>query len=649
MNANIALNQKKSSLRNEFVILGIFLPYIAMTIGMILAFILATLLRLGVTLNGYMGGSLLTATWWVTAAVVVSAVVLCFLSWQFFGQRKGLYMKEHATVTVFLGHVWMLFAVWDDVGDVIFGLVPCYLWLMGNVVIGLSWCLRRWANFSNGEHVAEDKKGINLEEIGLGGSYFAGKGKEENGIRKLRLRLSPGKTIEDAKKARAKIAGLVQLPQTRVHIQELEDGRENEVDVLILNEDPFKEVHKWEGPEFPGESIAEPITYATYEDGTRPELYLAGKDGESSQHFLVMGMSGSGKSKTWQVIYGSVLTRTQVSVVFGDPSKGLQTGGPLAHGLDWFADTHAKCLDMIDGVERAILARNNYLSEKGYSHWEVDCGLNFLIFHLEEAAKFSKINKLVDLVEAARSAGILIVYSLQRATSDRMKTSTRYNIGASMCHGVYSKRDAELGLSEYTREAGAIPHRFKDRFKGRHYMEADNIDTRRFGMSLQTDWLDKDMRLLREAIMEGSAYRTPLDDVTAAAFGDKYFKYRREVELQSTRWQQALYGMEPITLSQLPSDTQELPAVSAAVVETPLPKKKSRAEMAEEKIEHENAVWNILLEMRSEGIEEYELDTLVTKVTFRSKAWVSNLLRAWYDDGRLTKHPKHGWHYTPQG
>ncbi len=648
MNANIALNQKKSSLRNEYVILGIFLPYIAMTVGMVLAFLFAFLIKGIVAAHVYFGGAdPFVASCWTTGAVAISAGVLGFLSWKFFGQRKAMYIKEHTLITVLLAHAWILMYIWSDPGELLPGSWVFYTALFGNVVVGLTWCLRRWANFSHGEHTAEDKKSINLEEIGLGNSFFAGKAKEENGIKKLRLKLSPGKTIEDAKKARARIAGLVDLPQTRVHIQELEDGRESEVDVLILSEDPFQEVKKWEGPDFPGETIAEPVTYATYEDGTRPELYLAGKDGESSQHFLVMGMSGSGKSKTWQVIYGSVLTRSQVSVIFGDPSKGLQTGGPLAHGLEWFADTHAKCLDMIDAVERAILARNNYLSEKGYSHWEVDCGLNFLIFHLEEAAKFSKINKLVDLVEAARSAGILIVYSLQRATSDRMKTSTRYNIGASMCHGVYSKRDAELGLSEYTREAGAIPHRFKDRYKGRHYMEADNIDTRRFGMSLQTDWLDKDMRLLREAIMEGAAYRTPLDEVTAEAFGDKYFKYRREVELQSTRWQQALYGMEPITLTQLSGDTQELPVIVPAV-ETPIPKKKSRAEQAEEKIAHEEAVWNILLEMRTEGIEEYELPQLVNKVTFRSKAWVSNLLRAWYDDGKITKHPKHGWHYTPE-
>jgi hypothetical protein len=249
-----------------------------------------------------------------------------------------------------------------------------------------------------------------------------------------------------------------------------------------------------------------------------------------------MGMPGTGKSKAWQVIYGTVLNRREVSVIFGDPAKAMQTGGPLAAGLEWFETTYDGCIEQMEAIKRAIPARTDYLTAKGLDHWVRGCGINFLIFHLEEAARFAEVDELIELVEAARSAGIAIVISLQRATNDRLKTSARFNLGGNMCFGVKMKRDATFGLSEYAIEAGATPHLWQDRYPGRHFLEVTGIDPRMAGHPLMVDWVDTSR--LEHEVDCGYSVRTPLDGTTADALGPAYLQYRSQVAEGRANWQQ---------------------------------------------------------------------------------------------------------------
>jgi hypothetical protein len=185
---------------------------------------------------------------------------------------------------------------------------------------------------------------------------------------------------------------------------------------------------------------------------------------------------------------------------------------------------------------RAIPIRTNYLTAKGLDHWQKDCGLNFLIFHLEEAARFAEVDELVQLTEAARSAGISLVISLQKATQDRIKVAARYNLGANMCFGVKMKRDAQFGLSEYAIESGAQPHRWQDRYPGRHFLEAQGLDATMAGNPLISDWID--IGRLEQEVDNGADIRTPLDNTTADALGLPYRAYRDRVAQGKTDWQE---------------------------------------------------------------------------------------------------------------
>jgi hypothetical protein len=521
--------------KDEWTFFGTLLPYLAMVMGSFLTLMLGLATRTGIMLQHNASGTDINhASKGVTWVIVISCLILSAISWRLFSQRRAQFIAFHATITVILVHLWLIMAVWEDQGDWLFGAPTFYAFFYGSIVVALSWCIRRWALR---DEEFNDTSENPFEAAGLGSAKIDGYNtRDVAGGRRFRLKLPIGKTIEDAKSKRIAIAQIAGKPRNLVHVSETESGIEGAVDVLILDDDPFKTKYTWQGPDHAGDSITSPITYATYNTGDRPQIFMAGKNGASCQHFLTMGMPGTGKSKAWQAIYGTVLNRREVSVIYGDPAKAMQTGGPLAAGLEWFATTYDECIEQMEAIKRAIPARTDYLTARGLDHWVRGCGINFVIFHLEEAARFAEVDELIELVEAARSAGISIVISLQRATNDRLKTSARFNLGGNMCFGVKMKRDAAFGLSEYAIESGATPHLWQDRYPGRHYLEVTGLDARMAGHPLMVDWIDTSR--LEHEVDCGASVRTPLDEVTATALGASYQLYRTQVGLGRTNWQQ---------------------------------------------------------------------------------------------------------------
>jgi hypothetical protein len=466
------------------------------------------------------------------------------------------------------------------------------------------------------------------------------------------LDLDPTKTIEDAKSKLPEIAHLLKKPRSLVHISETPAGIEGEVEITVLESDPFKDSNTWLGPHYPGESIVVPIEFATYDTAERGQLSITGKNGSSSEHYITMGMPGTGKSKVWQVIYGTVLNRKEVSVIYGDPAKGMQSGGPLASGLEWFEWTEEGCKAQIKAVMDAIPARTNHLTSRGLSHWQRGCELNFLIFHLEEAARFAEVSELIVLLEAARSAGIAVVISLQRASHDRIPTSARYNLGGSLCFGVKGKTDTTFSLSEYARESGATPHLWQNRFPGRFYMESSTIDQRLSGHPLMADWVN-DIRLEQE-VDAGRDIRTPLDTVTADALGARYRAYREEVSQGVTDWQDMRknrgfskktldfdaiegieYGDEPDTEVKVtqPTETRTVAVVKNNNLKTD-PEDTARA------IAEFNS---ILEEYFSNGKTLFTNKEIQSVFTSRSPGWVSKRLKFMQEKGLLEKTPEGFW------
>lgn len=628
--------------KDEWTFFGTLLPYLAMILGAILTLLLGVVTRLGIMAqHHFTGADIGDASKALTWVVAMSCIVLGSIAWKLFSQRRGQFIAPHATITAILAHLWLIFAIWEDSGDWMFGAPTLYAFFYGAIIVGLSWCIRRWA-FRDEDGSFEEAENP-FEAAGLGSARVDKRNSREvAGGHRFRVQLPIGKTIEDAKSKRNAIAHIAGKPRTLVHVSETASGIEGQVDVTVLTEDPFKQEYWWQGPEFPGESIVLPISYATYDTGERPQLYLAGKNGASSQHFLTMGMSGTGKSKAWQTIYGTVLNRKEVSVIFGDPAKGMQTGGPLASGLEWFATTEEECNLQIQGIMNAIPARTDYLTSRGLDHWQKGCGLNFVIFHLEEAARFSDVDELVEMIEAARSAGICIIISLQKATHDRLKTSARYNLGGNMCFGVKMKSDAKFGLSEHAIESGAMPHIWQDKKAGYHYLEAHGLDLAMAGHPLRTDWID--VKRLEQEVDNGADIRTPLDSTTADALGLPYLQYRAKVAEESTNWQELrrnrgfevdtkdweIDAPEKLTNEQL-SLIDEIPAEDSATARfgfnTPM----------EETEAYRQHLRDIIASFKESGKESFtQADIWQAGFEGRSKGWVSQNLGKLVREGIIT-------------
>jgi hypothetical protein len=625
--------------KDEWTFFGTLLPYFAMVMGALLTLLMGVVTRVGIMLQHNTSETpIVDASKGLTWVVVISCLILSVIAWKLFSERKGQFIAVHATITVILVHAWLTMAIWQDAGEWIFGAPTFYAFFYGSVIVALSWCIRRWATRDADD--SDENYSNPFEQAGLGSAKIDGRNSREvPGGRLFRLRLPIGKDIEDAKKNRVAIAQIAGKPRNLVHVSETASAIEGQVDVLILDDDPFKTKNIWQGPEFPGDSITSPISYATYDTGDRPQLYIAGKNGASSQHFLTMGMPGTGKSKAWQAIYGTVLNRREVSVIFGDPAKAMQTGGPLAAGLAWFETTYDGCLEQMEAVKRAIPARTDYLTARGLDHWVRGCGINFVIFHLEEAARFAEVDELIELVEAARSAGIAIVISLQRATNDRLKTSARFNLGGNMCFGVKMKRDAAFGLSEYAIEAGATPHLWQDRFPGRHYLEAAGIDPRMAGHPLVVDWIDTTD--LENHVDHGASIRTPLDDVTANALGKAYFDYREMVSAGTTNWQKlrANRGFEVDTKDWDIEETDlltegNLNDIDSMPAEDTATARFGFATPAEETEQYRQHVRNILISFKENGKETFTpADIRAAGFQGRSGPWLSQNLRKLINEG----------------
>jgi hypothetical protein len=157
---------------DEYALFGKALPYIAMLIGAGLVFALAFITRVGVWYQvEYSAGVAYDSSRTLTWIIVISCVVLCPIAWVLFKKRQQFhpFIAIHAVVTVILCHAWLIMAVWQDMGNWMFGSPTLYAYFYGGAVLGVSWCIRRWAYR---EVVDEGGEGNNtadlFDTIGLG-------------------------------------------------------------------------------------------------------------------------------------------------------------------------------------------------------------------------------------------------------------------------------------------------------------------------------------------------------------------------------------------------------------------------------------------------------------------------------------------------
>ncbi len=239
----------------------------------------------------------------------------------------------------------------------------------------------------------------------------------------------------------------------------------------------------WEGPSIPsGGTMMDPVRLGLRIDGEPGHMLVP------DRHIQVMGMTGSGKSFgfAWN-FFAEVITRYSRAgrtELWGmDLVKGRQTFGPLMQAFDKVAVTEQEVHDMILQLKDEVRDRMNTLTDEGLGTWKPQSSLRFRIVYIEEAPKvfeymeedMGMFGKIAGFWKEARSAGIVLVTSLQIATNTEQPKSVLRQISNRICFGINDMGDADYGLNSVAIKNGADPSRWGSFKPGMCYMSVEGI------------------------------------------------------------------------------------------------------------------------------------------------------------------------------
>lgn len=482
------------------------------------------------------------------AFMTLSSVALTGGTW-WAGMAATKQRQIHATLTTAAATGWLTAAT--IAGPAATG--PLNTWLMGGPLLAGSWAIRQTLR-TNPDKAAtsenSEEKSL-LAKIGLARAQAKGIKAGPNKVT-VPVELDRGKqTHDDAAKAAKGLAGVLGVPENAVRWErDPEDAGRGQY--VVIPEDMLKEPTPWPGPSAPGASIGDaPILPGIYEDGPAAEVWFSGDEdaGRNAGHWQFMGMTGAGKSQGGRVVLTDLMTRRDVAIIACDPSKGVQTFGPILDGIDWAAFTLAECRAVIQTLPAIITARANELGKHGYDQWTPEAGaklgMPYLIAWFEEVAKlFREGEDLLPITQEARSAGVSCVFSLQRSSHTVMDTDVRANIAGGAAFGVNSAIDAGFVLSDDTIDAGARPEQWKNLKPGYCYLEGPGIPEDRFATPVRTFLLDKELAAQTIAAHSGVRFKG-LGAVSEKAAGQVYAGRKRYASITQAAQAQVTEAAEP--------------------------------------------------------------------------------------------------------
>ncbi|MFF8899531.1 helicase HerA domain-containing protein [Streptomyces lydicus] len=458
-----------------------------------------------------------------SAGMGIGAAVLSAVTWTVSGGTNKFrrFRRAQATASVAGGMGWLTCSI--SAGP--FGHPMTDLWLLGGGLFAASWNVRQLMRNAHDETEETTDKGVLgklAEAIGLEKVQVTRAKGNGKGMVTADVAVPPGKTMDDVQAAAPKLAAALQVPPSAVTVKKdpHNAGRGSfaaRVADLLQDGVPFLP------PRELGLLPTEPIPVGLYADGEEWSInpFLA----DILQHLLIMGVTGSGKSEFARAVLAHLMTRRKLSIWLIDLAKGEQTLGHMAEGLDWFVNNkrggRKEAKLMLKSLPGVISARGDELAEEGLDQWTPKSKLNAMVVWVEEAADIADFDVLDEIARKARSVGIWLVVSLQRATWTNLSTDVRANLQASACFGVDEAGDASFVLPDRVTDSGAIPDWGSDR-PGYGYATGMGIPTERWTTEVRGS-LTKEVRdQIREMILAAAPYRDPLDDISAAAAGLAY-------------------------------------------------------------------------------------------------------------------------------
>ncbi|MGW4421924.1 plasmid transfer protein TraB [Streptosporangium sp. NPDC004631] len=458
-----------------------------------------------------------------SAGLTLASAALTATTW-WAGKATTAQRRLHSTVTVGLATSWLTAAALA--GPTTGPLQGLYL--IGGSALAASWNIRHLLRTNTDPQNDGQGSGGLLEKVGLAKTMVVGSTVAPNKAT-FQLQLPPGElTADDVSKAAPRLASALDVSPTAVRVHPDPDSHAR-AQITIVPRDLLKTTTPWPGPSAPGGSIAEPVVVGVYEDGTPAVLYFPGdpKQARNAMHLLIMGMTGSGKSEGGLTALAEIASRRDVVVWASDPAKADQTLGPLLPALDWAALDMPSTTAMIEAITAAIPARTKWLAKYGYKQWEAACaetqadgspGMPYLVCWFEEAAKTIRETDedvFTGIGQEARSAGISLVVSLQRASGTQISTDTRASLGSSWCFGVRGEIDAGFALPDEALDAGAAPHAWRDKKPGYNYLAANGVPEQLWATPARSYLTSRDQ--LTQVAAAFADVRADVDAVTGQA------------------------------------------------------------------------------------------------------------------------------------
>ncbi|MEV0177706.1 plasmid transfer protein TraB [Streptomyces sp. NPDC050625] len=453
------------------------------------------------------------------AGLTLASVALTGATWAV-GKATTSQRRMHSAVTVAAGSGWFTAAA---IAGPAAGPLPG-LYFIGAPALALSWNIRQILR-RNPDATGSADGGI-WEKVGLAKTLTT-KAQAAPNKATIGYQLPGGElTNDDVSKALPKLASALDVPPNAVrHATDPESASRGEI--VIVPHDLLKNTVPCPGPSHPGGSIADPVHVGIYEDGTEAGMFFPGEAAaaRNAMHLLVMGMTGSGKSEGALTALAEIFTRRDVIVWGSDPAKAEQTFGPLLPAFDWVALDVPSTKAMVAALHSVIPARTAWLARYGYKQWEPTCaktqadgspGMPYLVGWFEEAAKTIREtdeDAFTGIAQEARSAGVSLVVSMQRASHTQVSTDTRASLGSSWCHGVRNDTDAGFALDDDVLDAGAKPHVWKDKKPGYSYLVANGIPETFWATPLR-DYLSG-REYLEWVVLTFARIRATADPVTA--------------------------------------------------------------------------------------------------------------------------------------
>ncbi|MFB8034129.1 plasmid transfer protein TraB [Streptomyces sp. NPDC056004] len=452
--------------------------------------------------------------------LTLSAVALTSATW-WAGRETSPQRRLHSAITVASASAWVTAAALEGP---LAGVLPD-AFLMGGVVLALSWNIRMALRTSDGAAATESAdKGL-LEKVGLAKARIGRTEVEPNRVTAA-LALDGGtQTNDDVARALVRIASALDLPQSAVRYQpDPDSARRGEL--VIVPKDMLTEPQMWEGPSQPGGSIMDPLVIGQYDDGSPLVVWLPGdpKAGRNAQHFLIAGGTGSGKGDTALNLQTEILSRRDVIMWLSDP-KAFQDFRPLLPAYDWAVEGGSGTEAMVEALQQVIPARTGWLGKHSYRQWTPQAaerqtdpahscrpdgtacgceGMPYLVAWMEEAANTLRAlgdDAFTGIAQEARSAGCSLIVSLQRPSYDQMSTSTRASLPSVIALGC-DPRDEGFSLPDAVIDQGAHPGAWGNRKPGYCYVVSGGIDPDRYAAPGRTKQFTTDATAVMEMLAQ---------------------------------------------------------------------------------------------------------------------------------------------------